>query len=149
YEAPRLPADDRERQRQAQSSRAHDALGIAADRDPDRKRILKRTRVDRKIFERRPMFAGPRHPLSLPDAKEKLELFLEQVVVVGEVVSEEWKGFGERAAARHDLGPPTGDQIQRREVLEYTDGVVGAQHRDGARQPDAFGARSGGSQHDG
>src|SRR4030081_2583724 len=95
------------------------------------------------------MFAGPGDPLLLPDAKKKVELLLEELVVVSEVVSEQGKRFGERTAAGHDLGPPTGDQVECREVLEYTDGVVGAQHRDGARQPDAFGPRGGGSQHDG
>ena len=90
------------------------------------------------------MLAGPGHPLSLPDAKKKLELLLEQIVVVGQVVPEKRKGLGEGAAAGHDLGPPTGDEVQRREVLEYPDRVIGAEHGDGARQaeaPFAFGRR--------
>src|SRR5437899_1322435 len=122
---------------------------MAADRDPDGKRILEGTRIDRKILERRPMLAGPGHPLSLPDAKKKLELLLEQIVVVGQVVPEKRKGLGEGAAAGHDLGPPTGDEVQRREVLEYPNRVIGAEHGDSARQADAFGPRRGGGQDNG
>ena len=39
-EAPRLASDDRERQGKTEPSRAHDRLGMSADRDPDGKRIL-------------------------------------------------------------------------------------------------------------
>src|SRR3989441_517959 len=94
------------------------------------------------------MLALPRDPLSLPDAKEQLEFLLEQLVVVGQVVAEQRERFGERPATGHDLGPPTGDEIQRREVLEYTNRVVRAEHGDGARQADAFGARGGSGKDD-
>src|SRR5947207_397757 len=88
-EPPRLSADDRERERQAEPPRAHHGFGVAADRDPDRKRILDWPRIHRKVLERRAMLAGPVHALSLADAKQELELLLEQVVVVGEVIAEE------------------------------------------------------------
>src|SRR2546428_12054507 len=94
------------------------------------------------------MLARPRDPLSLPDAKEQLELLLEQLVVVGQVVTEQRERLGERPATGHDLGPPTGDEIQRREVLEYTNRVVRAEHGDGARQADVFGARGGSGKDD-
>ncbi len=50
------------------------------------------------------MAATPRDVLLVAKAKEQLELLGEQLVVVGEVVAEEWKGLDEGAAARHDLG---------------------------------------------
>ena len=66
--------------------------------------------------------------------EQQVELLSEQCVVVGEVVAEERKRLDERAAPGHDLGAAVRDQVDRRELLEDPDGVVGAQHADRARQ---------------
>ena len=82
--------------------------------------------------------------------EQQLELLGEQLVVVVEVVAEQRERLDERAAAGHDLGAAAGEQVERREVLEHADGVVGAEHGDGARQADALGARgAAASEHDG
>ena len=39
-------------------------------------------------------------------AQQQVELFGEEVVVVGQVEAEEWEGFDEGAAAGHDVGRP-------------------------------------------
>src|SRR6185503_20885232 len=42
-----------------------------------------------------------------------------------------------------------GEQIHGREVLKDANGVVRAEDRNGARQPNSFGAHGGGAEHDG
>jgi hypothetical protein len=80
-----------------------------------------------------------RHALGLAQCEQQLQLLLEQVVVVAEVVAEERERLDERAAAGHDLGATAREQVDGREVLEDPDGVVRAEHRHCARQPDPFG----------
>ena len=78
--------------------------------------------------------------------QQQLELLGEQLVVVVEVVAEEREGLDERAAAGHDLRAPARQQVQRGEVLEDPDRVVGAQHGDRAGQADAARARGRGAE---
>ena len=127
---------------------AHRRLGVAADRDPDRQRVLQRARVDAEVVERRAVPARPGHALRLAEREQQLELLREQLVVVVEVVAEQRERLDERAAAGHDLGPAAGQQVERGEVLEHAHRIVGAEHRHGARQADALGALGGGRQHD-
>ena len=47
HEATRLATDDGKGERQAEPTRAHDRLGMSADRDPYRQGVLNRTRKDR------------------------------------------------------------------------------------------------------
>jgi hypothetical protein len=47
----------------------------------------------------------------------------------------------------HDLRPTARQQVERREVLEHAHRIVGAEHRDGAGQPDPLGTGRDGSQH--
>ena len=103
-------------------------LRLAADRDPDRQRLLQRARVDAAVVDRRAVPARPRDPLGLAQLQQQLELLDEQLVVVGEVVAEERERLDERAAPGHDLGAPAGEQVERREVLEHAHRVVGAEH---------------------
>ena len=120
----RQPADDRERHRQPERARPVRRLGRPADGDPHRQRLLHRPRVDALNL--------------LAQLQQPLELLLEEPVVVGEVVAEERERLDERAAARHDLGAAAGEQVDGRELLEDADRVVGAEHADGAREPDVL-----------
>ena len=81
--------------------------------------------------------------------QQQVELLGEQLVVVLEVVAEQREGLDERAAPGHDLGAAAGEQVERRELLEDADRIVGGQHGDGAGQPDALGARGRRRQRDG
>ena len=131
-------ADDRERHRQAERSGARRRGRVAADRDPDRQRILERPRVDAGAVERRAMAPGPGDVLRLAQLQQQLELLDEELVVVGEVVAEERERLDERASARHDLGATAREQVERRELLEHAHRIVRAEHADGARQPDVL-----------
>ena len=122
--------------------------GRAADRDPDRQRLLQRPRVDAAVVERRAVRARPRDALLLAQREQQLELLGEQLVVVVEVVAEERERLDERAAPGHDLRAPAGEQVERREVLEDAHRVVGAEHGDGARQADALRALGRRGEHD-
>ena len=51
-------------------------------------------------------------------------------------------------AAGGDLGSPTGDEVDGREVFEHLDRVGGGQHGDGAREADVLGGLSDGGEHD-
>src|SRR5207244_5641235 len=134
YETARLTADDREREREAEPSRACAGLGLTAHSDPCGRRILNRTREHRQVLDGRTVRATPGDAFTFPDPEKKPELFLKEFVVVSEVVAEQGKRFGERAAARHDLGTPVGDEVERREVLKDPDRIVGADDADRARE---------------
>ena len=142
-------ADDRERHRQTEHPGAQRRLGRAADRDPHRQGLLERPRVDAAVVDRGPVAAGPADLLGLAQREQQPQLLLEQLVVVAQVVAEERERLDERAAAGHDLGAPAREQVERAEVLEDADRVVGAEHGDGAREPDRFRARRGRREHDG
>ena len=118
----RQPADDRERHRQPERARPVRRLGRAADGDPDRQRLLDRPRVDALDL--------------LAQLQQPDELLLEEPVVVGQVVAEQRERLDEGAAADHDLGTAAREQVDRRELLEDADRIVGAEHVDGAREPD-------------
>ena len=49
--------------------------------------------------------------------KQEIELLREQFVIGVEVIAEQRKGFDERAAPRHDLGPTARDEIEGGELL--------------------------------
>ena len=87
-----------------------------------------RPRVDAAVVDRRAVRAGPGHRARRAQREQQLELLGEELVVVVEVVAEEREGLDERAAAGHDLGAPAGEQVERRELLEDADRVVGAEH---------------------
>ena len=123
--------------------------GAAADRDPDRERVLHGAGVHGQVVDRRPVAAAPRHALGLADLQQQLELLGEELVVVVEVVAEEGEGLDERAAPGHDLRAPVAQQVQGRELLEHADGVVRAQDAHRAGQPDVLRAPGGGAQDDG
>ena len=126
-EARRLAADDRQRHRQPERAGADDRLRRAADRDPDRQRVLDRARVDAAAVDRRRGSRPGQVTLSPRATREQqLELLGEQLVVVVEVVAEEREGLDERAAAGHDLRAAAGEQVERGEVLEDAHRVVGA-----------------------
>src|SRR3954462_8211779 len=107
-----------------------------------------RRRADARAGERRTVAARPVDVLGLAQREQQLELLGEELVVVLQVVAEQREALDERAAPGHDLGPAAGEQVERREVLEDADGVVGAEDADGARQPDALGPRGRSRQHD-
>ena len=143
----RLTADDGQRQWQAQPPRTDHRGGRPADRDPHRQGLLDRARVHGLVLQRRPMATAPRHALGRAERQQQVQLLGEQRVVVAEVVPEQRKRLDEGAAADQDLGPPARQQVERREVLEHADRVVGRQNRDGARQADALRPRRRRRQH--
>ena len=73
--------------------------------------------------------------------KQEIELLREQRVVIVEVQAEQREGLDERAAPRHDLGAAARDEIEGGELLIDAHRIVRRQHRDGARQANALGAR--------
>src|SRR2546430_17596505 len=58
----------------------------------------------------------------------------------GAIETEVRKCQGKGAAPRHDLRASTRDEVERGEVLEDPDRIVGAQHAHRARVPDLRGA---------
>ena len=63
-------------------------------------------------------------------------------------MAEERERLDERAPSRHDLRPAAGEQVERREVLEDADRVVGAEHGHGAREADPLRALCPRGEHD-
>ena len=89
------------------------------------------------------MAAFPDHLGLGADREQKIELLGEQLVVILEVVAEQREGFDEGPASGHDLRPAAGYEIEGGELLVDANRIVRRQHRDGAGQPDALGARRG------
>ena len=140
--------DDGDRHRQAQRAGAERRFRCAAHGDPDRQRILHGAGIDaHPAVQRRTMPARPREAFVLTERDQQLQLLLEQLVVVVEVVAEQRERLREGAAARHDLGASARQEVERREVLEHPDRVIGADHAHRAGEPDAFGALRCGGQH--
>jgi hypothetical protein len=81
------------------------------------------------------------HVLVFLDLEQQVEILGEQRVVVLEPEPEQRERFREGAAPDDDLRSPVGDQVERGELLEDAHRVGGAQHRDRARESDAFRAR--------
>ena len=90
-ETSRLAADDRQSERQAQSPGARDRLRRAADRDPDRQRILQRARIDAKALQRRAKPPLPSDALVGADREQQVKLLGKQFVVVVEIVTKKGK----------------------------------------------------------
>ena len=140
--------DDGDRHRQAQRAGAERRFRGATHGDPDRQRILHGAGVDaHPAVQRRTMPARPRDALVLAERDQQLQLLLEQLVVVVEVVAEQRERLREGAAPGHDLGATTRQEIERREVLEHPDRVIGADDAHRTGEPDALGALRGGGQH--
>jgi len=78
--------------------------------------------------------------------EEQIELFGKERVVIFQVVTEAGKGFGEGTAASDDPGTAAGDEVERSEILEDGDGVVGAEHGEGAGETNLLSARGGGGE---
>ena len=82
------------------------------------------------------MLAAPGHALAVSEGEQQLELLVEQLVVVAEVVAEQWERLDERAPPRHDLRAAARDQVDVGELLEDPDGVFRREDRHRAREPD-------------
>src|SRR5205823_14852485 len=92
------------------------------------------------------MSTPPGDPFACADLQEKIELLLEELVVIRQVVPEQRERLGERAAAGHDLRATVRAKVERGEALKYPDGIVGAADADGARPADARRPRGRGAQ---
>lgn len=136
---PRFTADDRQRHRQAERTGTGNRLRRATDGNPERQRVLQRAGIDAAAVDRRTHLALPGHRFAVAQRHEQIELFLEQLVVIFEIVAEEREGFDEGAAPRHHLRPAVRQEVEGGELLEHPHRIVRAQDGDGAGQPDVFG----------
>ncbi len=109
----RPATDDGDHQWQREIGSAGHGVRRAANGDPQRQRVLHGLGED---FEARDRLgvrrAFPNHLAAPADGQQFLELFLEQRVVVVQVVAEQREAFDEGAASGHDLGAPVGEQIE-------------------------------------
>ena len=86
------------------------------------------------------------HVLVVTNREQQFELLGKERVVIFQREAEERERLDERPPPGHDLGPASGEQIQRREILEDAHRIGGAEHRDRTRQPDPFRAGGGGAE---
>jgi len=92
--------------------------------------------------------AAPGHGATLDELRKELGLLLEELLVVGEVESEERERLDARAATEDHLGPPVGRRMKSGEALEYADGIIRAENRDCGSDTDARRPCGDGRQHD-
>src|SRR5712692_7715109 len=126
---------------------AHDRLRASADTDPHRKRSEFTVRHNILVVKRRAGLALPGDGPALDERREEAGLLLEELLVVGKIVAEERERVDAGAASKDDLGPSTGDGVERGVALKHPDGIVRAQYRDGRPEMDAGGARSDRAEH--
>src|SRR5260370_41811612 len=101
---------------------------------------LREGRTEVLVGERRAELARPGDGLVSQQAREQVELLLEQVLVVVEVVPEERERLNQRAAAGDQLGPAIRHRVEGRKLGVHPNGVLGAQDGDGSAEPYAFGS---------
>ena len=104
-------------------------------------------REDRLGRQRRTRGPGPGDWLLVQDLREQIELLLEQHFVLREVVAEQRKRLGERAAAENHFGAAVRQRIQGREPLVDANRVVRAEHGDRGAQVNVRGLASDRRQH--
>jgi hypothetical protein len=103
--------------------RTNDGLRAAANPDPGFERTVFDRRKDALIGEWRACLALPGDRIVLEDRGKQIELFVKQRLVVGEIVTEQREGLGERATAEDDFGAAAGDRVERRKSLKNPDRV--------------------------
>src|SRR5260221_2545202 len=126
---------------------ADDRLRASADTDPHRKRSEFRVRHHILVAERCAGLALPGDGPALDELSEEAGLLLEELLVVGKVVTEERERVDAGASSKDDLCPPAGDGVERGVALKHPDGIVRAQDRDGRPEMDAGGARRDRAEH--
>jgi len=109
--------------------------------DPDGQATLRRPRRNRRFLQGRAEAPLPSDALGGVELHQQLKLFREQIVVVGKIIAEQRKRFGENASPCDDLGASSGDKVDGRKVLEDHNRIRRAQNRDRARQADSLGHR--------
>ena len=140
-EAAGLAADDRDHQRKPERAGASERLRAS------RRRPARWATGPAAVSGRRPdpsaaaELARPVDVLVVPDLEKQVELLREERVVVLEPQTEQRERVDERTAADDHLRAALRKQVERGELLEDTHRIGRAQHRHGARQPDALGAR--------
>jgi hypothetical protein len=119
HEPFRMSADDGERQRESERSRAHDGLRRAADGDPHGNWLLQGAWINALACERRSMLPRPGDVLVLAQLEQKAELFGEQLVVIVQALAEQRIRLDEASPARHDLGTAAREEVDRCELFEH------------------------------
>src|SRR5699024_6844087 len=78
--------------------------------------------------------------IAVVDGQEQIEFLRVELVIIGEVITEQGKGLHGGTATRGDLhATPTGDRIGDGELLESPHGIVGADDAGGAAEGDPGG----------
>ena len=139
-EALGVAADDREHQRQAEARGPDHRLRAATDAHPGGDVAIGDRRGDDLVGQRRAEVARPGDGLVAQQARQQVELLLEERLVVGEVEPEQREGLRQRAAADDQLRPAVGYRVERGEVVVQPHRVLGAQDGHGGPEPDPFGA---------
>jgi hypothetical protein len=75
-------------------------------------------------------------------AREQIELLLEELLVVAEVESEERERLRQRTATDNELRAAVRDGVEGGELGVHPNGILRTQHGHGCAEPDAFGSAS-------
>src|SRR6266852_1024545 len=110
---PRVPADDRDHQRQPEHTCTGERVWRASDTQPDWQWILHRSRIHTLPAQGRPELTRPRDVLVGTHVQLEVQLLGKQRVVVVQVVAEEWEGLDSRAATNIPLSPSRRKQVER------------------------------------
>src|SRR6202035_4125645 len=103
-------------------------------------------RTERQISKGRPELPRPGDGLISKQSREQLELFLENVLVVGEVVSEQGKRLRQRTASDDELSPAVGHGVEGGKFGVHPNRILSTQNGHGCAKPDALGSAGNRSQ---
>src|SRR5687768_8580361 len=90
-------ANDGEPHRQSEPCGTYYRLRSSANRNPYKKLLLMRSRINAKVIDGRPVFAGPRNFFVFVNPDEEFKLLRKEFVVIVQIISEQRERFDERS----------------------------------------------------
>src|ERR1700730_12653540 len=139
-ETDRRAADDGQHQREAIAGGPHHRLWAGTHANPGWQMSLWKRRTEVLIGQRGAELARPGDGLVPHQAREQIELLLEELLVVSEVVSEKRERLDQRTAPDDELCPAVRHRVECGELGVYANGILRAEYGYRSAEPDVFGA---------
>jgi len=99
FEVGRVATNNGKDHRQAKSRGPHHRFRCTANSYPDVELVVDCPGQNFLVKQRGPKLTFPGYPLFFIDFEQKFQFLLEQLIVIREVVTKQWKGFGKTSAA--------------------------------------------------
>ena len=135
-EAGGLATDDGQHQGEPIAGGPDHRLGASPDSHPGGQVSLGERRAQVLVDQRRTELSRPGDRLIPQQEGQQVELLLEELLIVLEVVAEEWKRLGQGSTTDDELRSPVGHGVEGGELVVDPYRVLGAEHGHRGAQPD-------------